>query len=433
MEETNKLHEIGPYIITKYLGSGAFSKVFKGYHRGTKQEVAIKSIKRDKIEKDERLLKNVQREISIMKTLDHPSLIKLIEVQETKKHIYLILEFCNSGDIYQFIKNTPSYKNNGLPLELVREFGFQIAAGLKYLVSKQLIHRDIKPHNILLHLNGDSIKEMKVKLADFGFARLLQEEELAQSLMFSPLYAAPELLQGKQYDHKIDIWSFGVLLYHMATGKHPFMGTSILSIRDTILKQADTTSFLSTIIDQSLFNLLSSLLHVDPCKRSTWDQILLHPFFISSSSSSLFTYKERREAWLEFYFLATYSREYQFWIGLIVLYLWKQETESTNPTFIQFSQEFKTSFSLQLEDSLIIPNVFFYLFPYLIPLLRDICKQNLSTSSSTAKCSFLHIQIIVTDLLEYLLLLEKGEDKKKIQEWILYCTTFLTHLQIYNK
>ncbi|KAF8177672.1 other/ULK/ULK protein kinase [Pholiota molesta] len=235
-----------PYVIVSDIGKGSFATVYKGYHEETRHIVAIKAVKRDKL--STKLFENLQSEIQILKSLSHRHITKLIDIVRAERHIYLIMEFCAGGDLTNYIKKRgrvegleyipspgaalqyyPHPRIGGLDEIAVRSFLRQLARALKFLRHRNLIHRDIKPQNLLLNpaspeelARGHPIGVPILKVADFGFARSLPNAMMAETLCGSPLYMAPEILSYQKYDAKADLWSVGAVLYEMAVGKAPF-------------------------------------------------------------------------------------------------------------------------------------------------------------------------------------------------------------------
>ncbi|RQM27705.1 hypothetical protein B5M09_008031 [Aphanomyces astaci] len=198
---------VGDYVVTARIGSGSFAIVYKGYHKVTNVPVAVKAINKTKL--NPKLLENLESEISIMRQINHPNIVKLYDIKKTDKHIYLMLEYCDGGDLQHFIKKQP----NGVVTEATaRHFLRELADGLHVLWSLNLIHRDLKPQNLLL---TEPSATSSLKIADFGFARHLESTSLAETLCGSPLYMAPEILQFQKYDNKADLWSVGTILYEM--------------------------------------------------------------------------------------------------------------------------------------------------------------------------------------------------------------------------
>ncbi|KAG9310154.1 kinase-like protein [Chiua virens] len=238
--------EARPYVIVSDIGKGSFATVYKGHHQETHQTVAIKSVRREIL--TAKLLDNLQSEIEILKSLSHRHITKLIDIVRAERNIFLIMEYCAGGDLTNYIKKRgrvegleyaptpgaalqyyPHPKSGGLDEIVVRSFLRQLARALKFLRTRNLIHRDIKPQNLLLNpapreelAKGHPLGVPVLKVADFGFARSLPNAMLAETLCGSPLYMAPEILRYEKYDAKADLWSVGAVLYEMCVGKPPF-------------------------------------------------------------------------------------------------------------------------------------------------------------------------------------------------------------------
>ena len=143
----------------------------------------------------------LENEIKVLKTCDNRNIIKLYDIKKTANNFYLILEYCNEGDLSQYLK-----KKKTLSEEQAIEFFLQILNAFKPLVKNKIMHRDFKLANILMH-------DGEIKIADFGFSKLLSNEEFTETMLGSPLNMAPEVLGGIQYNSKADIWSIGVVFY----------------------------------------------------------------------------------------------------------------------------------------------------------------------------------------------------------------------------
>ena len=174
------------------LGHGAFAIVYRGHEiSNPENEVAVKVIDGKKIERTKHLL---QKEIKILKSLQHPNIVRLLSCQTCESHIYLIMEYCNYNDLQHFLK-----VNHTLSEQLLQPITFQIAAAMKALADRGIMHRDLKPQNILMHADKE-LHDTKItaqhfirgqiclKLADFGFARILNESQMAATLCGSPMY-----------------------------------------------------------------------------------------------------------------------------------------------------------------------------------------------------------------------------------------------------
>ena len=191
---------IGNYIVDrKRIGRGSFSKIYKGIHKDTKQVIAVKKIEIDNIKK---LNSNIEREINVMKELSHPNIVKLYDViyDYDNNNIYLIIEYCSKGDFNKFLNKRP------LKEKYAKKYIKQLTDGLKYLLQNNIMHRDLKPHNILL------TEKNELKLSDFGFARYFEKNTLVETLCGSPMYMAPEIMKYREYTNKSDLWSVGVIM-----------------------------------------------------------------------------------------------------------------------------------------------------------------------------------------------------------------------------
>uniref|UniRef100_A0A673K7H2 non-specific serine/threonine protein kinase n=1 Tax=Sinocyclocheilus rhinocerous TaxID=307959 RepID=A0A673K7H2_9TELE len=200
------------------VGHGAFAVVFKGRHKKkTDWEVAIKSINKKNLSKSQILL---GKEIKILKELQHENIVALYDVQ---------VMYCNGGDLADYLQAKGTLRE-----ETLRVFLQQIAAAMRILNSKGIIHRDLKPQNILLSYTGrkkSSINGIRIKIADFGFARYLQSNMMAATLCGSPMYMAPEVIMSQNYDAKADLWSIGTVIYQCLVGKPPFQANSPQDLR----------------------------------------------------------------------------------------------------------------------------------------------------------------------------------------------------------
>lgn len=242
---------LGDYFYyTDSLSHGSFSIIYRGYRISDRKPVAIKKITRY-ISKD-----YIDSEINLMSNLNNENILKLYEVIKENNSIYLILELCNRGDLSMYIKT--NIKDNDL------YYSFQIIKGLEYLHNNNILHRDIKPQNILLH--NDIIK-----ICDFGFSKKIKDNDLISTFCGSPLYMAPEILKYNEYTDKADIWSLGVILYELIYKNHPYPCKNKKSLVDYLNKEVDIQ--FPYIIDYEFNNLLKLMLNKDPNTRITWEEI----------------------------------------------------------------------------------------------------------------------------------------------------------------
>ncbi|KAJ6940644.1 hypothetical protein NC651_006700 [Populus alba x Populus x berolinensis] len=227
--DLNQTRLIGDYILGPRIGRGSFAVVWRAKHRSSCLEVAVKEI--DKKLLSPNVSDNLLKEISILSTINHPNIIRLFESIETEDKIFLVLEYCDGGDLAGYIQ-----RHGKVTEAVARHFMRRLAAGLQALQEKHLIHRDLKPQNLLL-LSNDLTPQLKI--GDFGFARSLTSSDLADTLCGSPLYMAPEIIQNKKYDAKADLWSVGAVLFQLVTGKPPFDGNSQYQLFQNILTSTE--------------------------------------------------------------------------------------------------------------------------------------------------------------------------------------------------
>ncbi|KAL3905171.1 MAG: hypothetical protein SGPRY_011010 [Prymnesium sp.] len=207
---------VGAYELYNCIGHGSFATVYRGIHRPSRQPLAVKAIARARL--NSKLQHNLDGEISILYSLNHPNVVRLIDVQTTERHVYLLLEFCPGGDLMKLIKTKGAQSEQSSLSYLA-----QLALGLQQLRSRNLIHRDLKPQNLLL---SSTAPNATLKIADFGFARQMATHDMAETLCGSPLYMAPEILRSQKYDAKADLWSVGTILYELLTATPPFTGSN---------------------------------------------------------------------------------------------------------------------------------------------------------------------------------------------------------------
>ena len=275
------MYKIGSYEIydDDILGKGSFSIVYKGKYVGANRSrikygkiIAVKIIIINKLSAD--ALRIVDDEISMMNMIKadpHPNIVECYDVIRGKDKVYIFMEYCDSGDLRAIIKKPIKEKYT--------QFYFsQLANGLKYLDQHTVIHRDIKPKNILLTNN-----KKVLKIADFGFAKQTKDISLYDTICGSPMYMAPEILNkgDEKYDGKTDLWSIGMILYEMLYGIHPYQGCkTVRELRDKnqidiIIPPENTTN---TGVSDECISLLKKLLQKTAANRITWNEFFNHPW-----------------------------------------------------------------------------------------------------------------------------------------------------------
>ncbi|KAI9473555.1 MAG: kinase-like domain-containing protein [Benjaminiella poitrasii] len=268
-----KQSKIGPYNLLQTLGEGEFGKVKLGIHVETGQEVAIKLIKKEGIGSDSRINK-VEREISVLKTLNHPYIVKLYNVIETEKYIGIILEYASGGELFEYILAHRYLKEKD-----AKKFFAQLTSSVQYMHKRNVVHRDLKLENLLLDKNRNIV------VTDFGFAnQFSSEDDLMATTCGSPCYAAPELVvnAGLYAGSAVDIWSCGVILYAMLCGFLPFDDDPTNPDSDNINQLyryiLSTSLVFPSHVGSEAKDLLEKMLVPDPSRRCTLEYIIKHPW-----------------------------------------------------------------------------------------------------------------------------------------------------------
>jgi len=250
------------YHLIQQIGEGSFGRVYKARRKYTGRLVAIKLINKLGQSKDDLL--SFKREIEILKKVNHPHVMRMLNIFETDTDFCLVSELAR-GDLFQIIDD-----NQTLPEQILKSIALQLVSALAYLHKNRIIHRDMKPQNILIGARGT------VKLCDFGFARALSYTTLfLNSIKGTPLYMAPELVQEQHYDEKIDAWSLGVILYELYYGQPPFYTNSIYKLIQMIVN--DDIQWPGEI-SSDFKDFLLRMLQKNPENRASCEELLKHPF-----------------------------------------------------------------------------------------------------------------------------------------------------------
>uniref|UniRef100_A0A8C0YEP4 non-specific serine/threonine protein kinase n=1 Tax=Cyprinus carpio carpio TaxID=630221 RepID=A0A8C0YEP4_CYPCA len=262
--------QVGFYEIIRTLGKGNFAVVKLARHKVTKTQVAIKII--DKTRLNSSNLEKIYREVQIMKLLNHPHIIKLYQVMETKDMLYIVTEYAKNGEMFDYLTSNGRMSEN----EARKKF-WQILTAVDYCHQHHIVHRDLKTENLLLDAN------MNIKLADFGFGNFYNSGEPLSTWCGSPPYAAPEVFEGKEYEGpQLDIWSLGVVLYVLVCGSLPFDGDSLPALRQRVTEGRFRIPF---FMSQDCENLIRKMLVVDPAKRINVAQIKQHRWMLADPSA----------------------------------------------------------------------------------------------------------------------------------------------------
>lgn len=273
------------YSTKDLIGHGAFAVVFKGRHRQKPSlTVAIKSITKKNIAKSQNLL---SKEIKILKELTelhHENVVALLDCKETANHVFLVMEYCNGGDLADYL-----HAKGTLSEDTIRFFLRQLAESMRALYGKGIVHRDLKPQNILLAHAGKpnpAPHHITLKIADFGFARFLQDGVMAATLCGSPMYMAPEVIMSIQYDAKADLWSLGTIVFQCLVGKAPFQAQTPQALKQFYEKNANLAPRIPPGTSSELVDLLMGLLKRNAKDRMEFETFFNHPFIRMADSSS---------------------------------------------------------------------------------------------------------------------------------------------------
>lgn len=258
------MNRIDKYQIVKKLGEGSFGKVKLAYHLATNSRVALKIINRSTLAKSD-MQGRVEREISYLRLLRHPHIIKLYEVIKSKDEIIMVMEFAGK-ELFDYI-----VQKGRMDEDEARKFFQQIISAVDYCHRHKIVHRDLKPENLLLDENMD------IKIADFGLSNIMTDGNFLKTSCGSPNYAAPEVISGRLYaGPEVDVWSCGVILYVMLCGRLPFDDESIPELFQKI---SSGSYSIPDYVSPGARSLLRRMLVVDPLMRIDVESIMQDPWF----------------------------------------------------------------------------------------------------------------------------------------------------------
>lgn len=266
------------YKIEEKLGSGNFATVHKTTRIKDSKEFAVKVIKKHKLDAEE--TKSLHAEIDIMHKVNHQFCVKLYEVFDQPKHLYLIMDLLRGGELFDRIVAKGHFSEKDAA-EVIRD----VAEALKYLHEIGVVHRDLKPENLIYLTKAD---DAPVKITDFGLAKYLRNPAGVMSTQCgTPGYVAPEVLAGKGYDHQVDMWSLGVILYIMLCGYPPFYAENDAELFHQIQKaDYDMPPEDWDQVSPEAKQLVKALLTLDPKKRPTAADVLKHKWVTSKDTST---------------------------------------------------------------------------------------------------------------------------------------------------
>ena len=275
------------------LGKGTFGEVFLTKKKNDPQVYATKKVAKNLV-LQEKIKKYFNNEIYLLKNVGHPNIIKLFEIKQTVNNFYLRFEYCNGGGLSNCLASYMKMYGKPFPEEIVQHVMRKIVCGLQYLHKNKIIHRDLKLDNILVHFPTEEDKKAlrimnsEVKIIDFGFARYLQNDDLAQSVLGSPINMDPMILQKLRkidnqevfgYDEKADIWSLGTIAYELLIGAPPFDANSY----DELLEKINKGHYIipnNLKLSKQGISFLNGLLQYDPKQRLSVDDLFFHEFLV---------------------------------------------------------------------------------------------------------------------------------------------------------
>ena len=264
--------KLDDFKVLKVIGRGSFGKVRLVEYLPTHETYIMKSLKKDLLIEQEQI-ENTLLEKEILQTIDYPLLCGLVFCFQTEERIYFVMPFLSGGELFQHLRKFRTFDE-----DKVRFYGAQIALALEYLHSKGIVYRDLKPENILMDDKG------YLRLADFGMAKKLKEDEKAMSFCGTPEYLAPEIITMEGHDKNADWWSFGILLFEMLCGLPPFYVENLDKMYEMI--KGSPVKFPKRItLSEDAKDVIRKLLEKNPKKRlgsqNGIEEIKKHPFFAS--------------------------------------------------------------------------------------------------------------------------------------------------------
>ena len=278
-------------ILEKCVGKGSFGEVYITSIKGDdKRKLATKKLERDQIEGTE-AIKYLTNEIKILHKLNHPNIAKFESVKKTKKHFYIVMEYCNGGELSKALEKYQEKYGKPFSQEIVQHFMRQIIDAFKYIHSNKIIHRDIKLENILINYESEQDKEdlnlMKAtaKIIDFGFACFINKSGLLYSTLGSPINMDPIILKklnsnskkARQlgYDQKADVWSLGTICYEMLIGRSAFDSEDM----DELVEKIENGTYtVPTNLSKEVISFINGMLQYESTKRLSCEELSRHPF-----------------------------------------------------------------------------------------------------------------------------------------------------------
>ncbi|KAJ3234368.1 spindle assembly checkpoint kinase [Chytriomyces hyalinus] len=264
-KETERRWSLDDFDVGRALGKGKFGRVYLAREKKSGYVVALKILfKAELIEA--KVEKQLRREIEIQSHLRHPNILRLYGYFYDAKRVYLILEYAARGEMYKHLREVNIFAE-----DLAAKYIYQMADALRYLHKKHVIHRDIKPENLLVGIKGE------LKIADFGWS--VHAPNTRRKTMCGTLdYLPPEMVEGKEHNEAVDLWSLGVLCYEFLCGVPPFEDRS--SYKNTYRRIAKVDLKIPSHVSREAGDLITKLLQYQPERRLSLDQVLVHPWVV---------------------------------------------------------------------------------------------------------------------------------------------------------
>jgi len=263
------------YKLGKELGRGTFSVVREATRNSDGKRFAVKCINRKGLTKEDE--EALVAEVEILRTIDHPNILNLLDVYSEESSYYLVTELLEGGELFDRIIEKEYY-----PEKEARDLVKLLLEAMAYCHSKNIAHRDLKPENLLLTSKTD---DASIKIGDFGFAKAYSGGSELQTACGTPGYVAPEILEGKPYDSKVDVWSIGIITYTLLCGYPPFHDDVHTKLFQMIKKgEFEFDSPYWDEVSQSPRDFISKMLITDPSKRPTCDELLTDSWIIGEDT-----------------------------------------------------------------------------------------------------------------------------------------------------
>ena len=276
IEDEESVDILKDYTVLKQLGEGGYARVYLAENNRSLAQVAIKVINKGSM--DARDLLYTRNEVRILSAIDHPNVVRMLDSAETDREIFVVLEYMRGGELFDRIVERGCFSQAEAATDLKT-----LVEAVRYCHSNGIVHRDLKPENILYDSEGPN---GVLKIADFGVSRVLTHpQELLSTIVGSVTYQAPEVLAGQKYSDKCDIYSLGCILYTLLCGFPPFDDERPDCKMMIMAGRLEFPSPEWDAICAEAKDLIQKMMEINPANRFSADEVLKHPFFVSSQKS----------------------------------------------------------------------------------------------------------------------------------------------------